>query len=128
MRVETFFEAGLGGSRLQSRRQNPLRLRSSQTAMFLVREIKVAGPTGRRQRRGPRFPQFVERVPLRPAAHPVGREPHPFLRPSLFRRRLCLHFPTLCAAINLTLLPSIIVYILLQEQIQRSLAGGGIRG
>lgn len=37
-------------------------------------------------------------------------------------------FPSLFAAIFLTLLPSIIIYVLLQEQIQKSLGGGGIRG
>lgn len=36
-------------------------------------------------------------------------------------------FPTLFAAICLTLLPSIVIYVLLQEQIQRSL-GGGVKG
>jgi raffinose/stachyose/melibiose transport system permease protein len=37
-------------------------------------------------------------------------------------------FPTLFAAITLTLLPSIAIYVLLQEQIRRGLMGGALRG
>lgn len=37
-------------------------------------------------------------------------------------------FPKLLAAVNLTILPSILVYIALQAQIQRTLAEGGVRG
>lgn len=45
-----------------------------------------------------------------------------------FESAFSYDFPTLFAAVVLTLIPSILIYILLQEQIQRSLAGGGIRG
>ena len=37
-------------------------------------------------------------------------------------------YPTLFAAVVLTLLPSIVVYVLLQEQIQESLAAGAVKG
>lgn len=37
-------------------------------------------------------------------------------------------YPTLFAAMFLTLLPSIIIYILLQEQIHKSLVGGAVKG
>ncbi|MBI3243147.1 MAG: carbohydrate ABC transporter permease [Chloroflexi bacterium] len=37
-------------------------------------------------------------------------------------------YPTLLAAVVLTLLPSIIIYVLLQEQIHKSLVGGAIKG
>lgn len=37
-------------------------------------------------------------------------------------------FPALFAAISLTVLPSIVVYVLLQEQIRKSIMGGAIRG
>lgn len=38
------------------------------------------------------------------------------------------NFPTLFAAIVLTLLPSIVIYVLLQEQVQKSLGGGAVKG
>ena len=37
-------------------------------------------------------------------------------------------YPTLLAAVVLTLLPSIVIYVLLQEQIHKSLVGGAIKG
>ena len=37
-------------------------------------------------------------------------------------------YPTLLAAVVLTLIPSVVVYVLLQEQIQKSLIGGAVRG
>ncbi|MGH2531316.1 MAG: carbohydrate ABC transporter permease [Thermomicrobiales bacterium] len=37
-------------------------------------------------------------------------------------------YPTLFAAVVLTILPSIVIYVLLQEQIQKGLAGGAIKG
>lgn len=37
-------------------------------------------------------------------------------------------YPTLFAAIILTLLPSIVIYVLLQEQVQKSLGGGAVKG
>lgn len=37
-------------------------------------------------------------------------------------------YPTLFAAMFLTLLPSIIIYVLLQEQIHKSLVGGAVKG
>ncbi|MGH2382782.1 MAG: carbohydrate ABC transporter permease [Candidatus Limnocylindria bacterium] len=37
-------------------------------------------------------------------------------------------YPTLLAAVVLTLIPSVIVYVVLQEQIQKSLVGGAVRG
>jgi raffinose/stachyose/melibiose transport system permease protein len=45
-----------------------------------------------------------------------------------FTSMFAYDYPTLFAAVVLTLLPSIIVYILLQEQIQASLAAGAIKG
>lgn len=38
------------------------------------------------------------------------------------------NFPTLFAAIVLTLLPSIVIYVLLQEQVQKSFGGGAVKG
>lgn len=37
-------------------------------------------------------------------------------------------YPTLLAAVVLTLIPSVVVYVVLQEQIQKSLIGGAVRG
>ncbi len=37
-------------------------------------------------------------------------------------------YPTLLGAVVLTLIPSVVVYVALQEQIQKSLIGGAIRG
>lgn len=37
-------------------------------------------------------------------------------------------YPTLLAAVVLTLIPSVVVYVALQEQIQKSLIGGAVRG
>ncbi len=45
-----------------------------------------------------------------------------------FENQFSYDYPTLLAAIVLTLLPSVVVYVVLQEQIQKSLIGGAIRG
>lgn len=45
-----------------------------------------------------------------------------------FENQFSYDFPTLLAAIVLTLFPSVVVYVMLQEQIQKSLIGGAIRG
>lgn len=45
-----------------------------------------------------------------------------------FTNMFSYDYPTLFAAVVLTLLPSIVVYVLLQEQIQESLAAGAVKG
>ncbi len=45
-----------------------------------------------------------------------------------FANKFSYDYPTLFAAVVLTLLPSIVVYVLLQEQIQESLAAGAVKG
>lgn len=45
-----------------------------------------------------------------------------------FENMFSYDFPTLLAAIVLTLIPSVVVYVLLQEQIRKSLVGGAVRG
>jgi len=45
-----------------------------------------------------------------------------------FTNMFAYDFPTLFAAVVMTLLPSILIYILLQEQIHKSLAAGAVKG
>ncbi len=45
-----------------------------------------------------------------------------------FENMFSYDYPTLLAAIVLTLVPSVVVYVLLQEQIRKSLIGGAVRG
>ncbi len=45
-----------------------------------------------------------------------------------FENMFSYDYPTLLAAIVLTLIPSVVVYVILQEQIRKSLIGGAVRG
>jgi raffinose/stachyose/melibiose transport system permease protein len=45
-----------------------------------------------------------------------------------FMNAFAQDYPTLLAAVVLTLIPSVVVYVALQEQVQKSLVGGAVRG